>query len=99
MLIEAVSPQQAASADGAQGLSLPHAVFYSQRVCVSLSQGDPKLSNCRLVEEMELKDNVPASLLPRTSVGRGLDSDSEEFVRILSKGGLHDMLLAFFAQQ
>ncbi|KAI3482472.1 hypothetical protein L1887_54895 [Cichorium endivia] len=98
MLIEAVSPQQAASADGAQGLSLPHAVFYSQRVCVSLSQGDPKLSNCRLVEEMELKDNVPASLLPRTSVGRGLDSDSEEFVRILSNGGLHDMLLAFFAQ-
>lgn len=97
MVIEAVSPQQAQRADGAQGLSLPHAVFYSQRV--SVSQGDSKLSNCRLVEEMELKDNVPAGLLPRTSVGRGLDNDSEEFVRILSDGGLHDMLLAFFAQQ
>lgn len=97
LVIEAIAPQQADSDVAAQTLGSPHVAFYSQRVKVE--QDGRLYSSSRCVEEMELQQDVPSSLLPTTRPPEDLDDDTEHLVQALSNGGLHDMLQGFFAQQ
>lgn len=97
MLIERVLPDQISVSGCAQRFFLPHVVFYSQRV--RIAETDRLHDTCRYVEEMELEEENSPPLLPSTSGERETSSDSEGLVRLLSDGGLHDMLLGFFAQQ
>ncbi|SPO28026.1 uncharacterized protein UTRI_05169 [Ustilago trichophora] len=98
LAIEDIAPQQLDSDAAAKVLSLPHVVFYSQRV--KLEQSGRLYKSSRCVEEMELEQEqgVPLSLLPTTRPLTEVGDDTEHLVQVLSEGGLHDMLLGFFAQ-
>lgn len=96
--LEAINCPRSASDETSSIPDLPHVCFFSQRVRIR-GEKDTCNSSFRAVEELELKKQAPLDLLPYQPPADTLSLDTEDLLHKLSDGGLHNMLLGFFAQQ